>query len=649
MQGRARIHSRSNTQNDDIITLAAPATHTSRATYTHTARAAKAKHTTGAEKRVTIDRARASMVAAPQFALPALNQLQQNNNLKRQRSANDDFARFLGQLLVEEAADDLLLSPGQHHQGRDNNDKDPALDLAPLVAAHLAGGAVATMTDACCHTSSASAAAAAALRFSLHGPLGSADDALLALLPAGSCGVGIGGGGGANDLSGLFDAAAAEMADASAVPVPAAWRAAGAAVMLPAPMMATALAPPPPPPLPSSLAPCVAAPAPPPAPLAAAAAAAPSPARDQDCDSVATLPMPHKRRRRASSPGPAASHDANNAPVADGGGGAGAAESRLRASRRRPSPSAAAAAAAAAPPAAPPLLPAATAGAAARAVLVAKVLTRSDATSKRIILPRVAIEANLAPQLASPSRPGASLVGTTFTFLARDATPPAPGEDAGARRDAWPMVIKAWANGSNPKPVYVLEQVAGLLASRRLGVGDAVGVLADRCGNFFVAVNTPEVRAAAARPTCAAFTFAQADAAEAAQAQAQAQADEAEVRAEAAGAAEGRLEAATEPAAPVAAEGPTRRVPAPPQAPPAAGSAPPALVMVAGGDAPSASVGRALFLSFDEGDGPAPAAPAAPAAPEVLGTTMHVAGQLVCARTSGCRRPAGHQGWCYCK
>jgi hypothetical protein len=584
------------------------------------------------------------MVAAPSFALPALYQLQQHPPLQPRKADNNrtqneeaEFARFLSEFCSDE--DDLLLFPsagGGRPDANNNNhnqEEDPALDLAPLVAAHLAAGghgAAAIMNGAapapCCGprpavpaapASSAAAAAAAALA--------SADDPLLLLHSAPSCGHEAARD--ANDLSGLFDAAAAEAAAATAAAT--AWAVAAAA------------APPPPAPLPLMMVLPTAMMGPAPAAQAA---------RDDDCDSVATLPMPHKKRRRGSSPGPAGSQDANNAP-AGAAGGDGAVDSRPSASgrspRRRFSAAAGHRASATAATPTPPPIPAPTPGAAVRAVLVAKVLTRSDATSKRIILPRVAIEANLAPQLASPSRPGASLVGTTFEFLARDATPSFNGQVPPAEPQAWPMVIKAWANGSNPKPVYVLEQVAPLLASRRLGVGDAVGILADRAGNFFVAVNTPEVRAAAARPTCAAFTFAQADAAEAAAAEAQAAA-EAPAQEEAAAAEEVATTAApAAPAAPAAAE------------PAEAAASAPVMMMVAGGDAPSASVGRALFLSLDEADvvqQPAAAAPSAAPAVEVVppsapgaAPTLHVAGQLVCARTTGCKRPAGHQGWCYCK
>lgn len=190
-----------------------------------------------------------------------------------------------------------------------------------------------------------------------------------------------------------------------------------------------------------------------------------------------------------------------------------------------------------------------------KAVLVAKVLTKSDATSKRIILPRIAVEANL-PQLAS---------SPMFAFTAADEA--APGR-------SWALVVKAWANGSNPKPVYVLEGVGDVIKFHRLGAGDALGVLATADGRHYLAVNTPEVRAAAAQPVLSSIAFQQ---------HAEAQAAAAD--------------------APASAEGGSRK-------------------RAAEGDA----------------DGSEPQAAA--------GGLAHQAGVLVCGRTHGCLRPAGHQGWC---
>jgi hypothetical protein len=121
-----------------------------------------------------------------------------------------------------------------------------------------------------------------------------------------------------------------------------------------------------------------------------------------------------------------------------------------------------------------------------KAILVAKVLTKSDANSKRIILPRIAVEANL-PQLSHAQ---------VFNLSATDPH--------GA---SWPLVIKAWANGQNPKPVYVLEQVGELLKQYKLTTGDAVAVMASEDGRFWLEWNTAAAKAAAARPTYSAFTF----------------------------------------------------------------------------------------------------------------------------------------------
>ena len=62
-------------------------------------------------------------------------------------------------------------------------------------------------------------------------------------------------------------------------------------------------------------------------------------------------------------------------------------------------------------------------------------LTKSDAASKRVILPRIAVEANL-PEMAAPG-------ANERQPLAFDAM------DAQGRE--WPLCIKAWANGANPK------------------------------------------------------------------------------------------------------------------------------------------------------------------------------------------------------
>ena len=83
------------------------------------------------------------------------------------------------------------------------------------------------------------------------------------------------------------------------------------------------------------------------------------------------------------------------------------------------------------------------------------------------------------PQLAS---------APVFHFSATDP--------AGA---SWPLVIKAWANGSNPKPVYVLEMIGDVLKLHKLGIGDALALLADELGRFYLEWNTDAARQAAAR------------------------------------------------------------------------------------------------------------------------------------------------------
>lgn len=125
-------------------------------------------------------------------------------------------------------------------------------------------------------------------------------------------------------------------------------------------------------------------------------------------------------------------------------------------------------------------------GAGSAAVLVSKVLTNSDATSGRIILPRVAVEANLP-----------FVVGyRAYSFGVRDR----------AGRE-WEFVIKSWANGTEQRRVYVLEQAGDWLKAEGLGVGDAVGICVDS-GALVVEANTPAVRSATVRPTYGAYSFA---------------------------------------------------------------------------------------------------------------------------------------------
>ncbi len=198
-------------------------------------------------------------------------------------------------------------------------------------------------------------------------------------------------------------------------------------------------------------------------------------ADDDDTISTETVPMPHKRQRRQQRPQQAADEDedasssANDLVEMPCSSGDGPPSFKPRTPRRSqdastsgtaaaaapatgprspdpitatatsaPSASTSASPAAATPAAAPSAAAPSSSDGAVRAVLVAKVLTKSDATSKRIILPRIAVEANL-PQLATADH---------FHFKAMDAT----GRE-------WELVVKAWANGSNPRPVFVIEQV----------------------------------------------------------------------------------------------------------------------------------------------------------------------------------------------
>jgi hypothetical protein len=212
---------------------------------------------------------------------------------------------------------------------------------------------------------------------------------------------------------------------------------------------------------------------------------------DDDTNSAATMPMPNKRRRTdddevTSSPNDlvevpsstvvtTASGTAHKAAAATSDTAAGGRSNQQQ--QKRPAAATAGSTAASAAD-----------GGVVKAILVAKVLTKSDSNSKRVILPRIAVEANL-PQLAHAQ---------CFNLSATDPN-----------GQSWPLVIKAWANGQNPKPVYVLEQVGELLKQYKITVGDALALLASEDGKFFLEWNSEAVRAAAARPTYSAFTFKQ--------------------------------------------------------------------------------------------------------------------------------------------
>jgi hypothetical protein len=96
-----------------------------------------------------------------------------------------------------------------------------------------------------------------------------------------------------------------------------------------------------------------------------------------------------------------------------------------------------------------------------RCVLVAKCLTNSDASSGRVILPRVAVENNLA-----------FVTGYRHYAL--------PVRDSRGTR--YEFVIKSWANGTEHRRVFVLEGAQEYLRTHRLSVGDAIGICTDNEG-----------------------------------------------------------------------------------------------------------------------------------------------------------------------
>jgi hypothetical protein len=61
------------------------------------------------------------------------------------------------------------------------------------------------------------------------------------------------------------------------------------------------------------------------------------------------------------------------------------------------------------------------------------------------------------------------------------------------------FVIKSWANGTEHRRVYVLEQAAPFIKAHCLAAGDAVGVCTNGSGALTILANTPEV---AAPPWC---------------------------------------------------------------------------------------------------------------------------------------------------
>ena len=57
------------------------------------------------------------------------------------------------------------------------------------------------------------------------------------------------------------------------------------------------------------------------------------------------------------------------------------------------------------------------------------------------------------------------------------------------------FVIKSWANGTEHRRVYVLEQAAPFIKAHCLAAGDAVGVCTNGSGSLTILANTPEVAA----------------------------------------------------------------------------------------------------------------------------------------------------------
>lgn len=113
-------------------------------------------------------------------------------------------------------------------------------------------------------------------------------------------------------------------------------------------------------------------------------------------------------------------------------------------------------------------------------VLVAKCLTNSDASSGRIILPRVAVETNL-PYV------------TAYRHYSLAVRCPLTG----TRHE---FVIKSWANGTEHRRVFVLEGAGEYLRSVGASVGDVVGICSDEEGELLVETNSAEVRLATQSP-----------------------------------------------------------------------------------------------------------------------------------------------------
>ncbi|MEW5306966.1 MAG: hypothetical protein WDW36_009393 [Sanguina aurantia] len=114
-----------------------------------------------------------------------------------------------------------------------------------------------------------------------------------------------------------------------------------------------------------------------------------------------------------------------------------------------------------------------------RRMVVAKFMTRSDAQTKRLILPRAQLERNMPEVTLAPHH--------TFTV----------NDDFG---ESWSFVIRAWPNGNNPKPVYVLEHISEYVNTYQIGEGDALGLSVGPLGELHIELNTPAVMKHATRP-----------------------------------------------------------------------------------------------------------------------------------------------------
>lgn len=64
----------------------------------------------------------------------------------------------------------------------------------------------------------------------------------------------------------------------------------------------------------------------------------------------------------------------------------------------------------------------------------------------------------------------------------------------------WEFVVKSWANGSEQRRVYVLEQAALFLRCNQLHEGDIIGICCDEEGNLQVSVLHPPPPSLAPQP-----------------------------------------------------------------------------------------------------------------------------------------------------